>query len=543
MIGRVIRALDPVSIFKAYDIRGLYGDEIDGDVAERSAAPSRACSATWPASPTSELRVGLGRDMRLTAPGAGGALPRGHGRRGRARDRRRDGRHRDALLARRLARARRRPDVHRLAQPEGLHGREARRARRDRAVRRRAASRTSAATIEAGLGERARAAARARRSTSTTSSSAAALKFIDPDDGQAAEGRRRRRQRHGRARWSARCSSSSGSTSSTTYWAPDGEFPDHEPNPLLPENREFIIDKVVAEGADLGIAWDGDADRCFFIDDTGRFVDGDFLTALLAESLLEKQPGRDDPLRRARLARGAPTPSSGSAAPRSSTASATPSSRRACATRARSSAARSPATTTSATSTARTRGTIPALLILELLSHADGKRSASCSSRCARRYFISGEINSEVADAAGRRWPRSRSATRDGEHHARSTASRRLRRLALQRAPVEHRAAAAAVPRESLVSQRGHGAPARRGARADPRVSAAAGTPTARSTRRERASTACRSRRRSPWGASTLPDRGRPADARRLRAELRQGARRARARRCARAATASRTSS
>ena len=79
----------------------------------------------------------------------------------------------------------------------------------------------------------------------------------------------------------------------TTYWTPDGNFPDHEPNPLLEENRRFIIDKVREEGADLGIAWDGDADRCFFIDDTGTFVDGDFLTALLAESILEKQPGAD----------------------------------------------------------------------------------------------------------------------------------------------------------------------------------------------------------------------------------------------------------
>lgn len=77
----------------------------------------------------------------------------------------------------------------------------------------------------------------------------------------------------------------------TFYWTPDGTFPDHEPNPLLPENREFIIEKVKAEGAELGIAWDGDADRCFFIDQEGRFVDGDFLTALLAESLLKKFPG------------------------------------------------------------------------------------------------------------------------------------------------------------------------------------------------------------------------------------------------------------
>src|SRR5437588_7122386 len=75
------------------------------------------------------------------------------------------------------------------------------------------------------------------------------------------------------------------------YWQPDGEFPDHEPNPLLEENREFIMKEVVRCGADLGIAWDGDADRCFFIDETGRFVDGDFLTALLAQSMLDKQPG------------------------------------------------------------------------------------------------------------------------------------------------------------------------------------------------------------------------------------------------------------
>src|SRR3712207_7293919 len=60
-----------------------------------------------------------------------------------------------------------------------------------------------------------------------------------------------------------------------------------------PENRRFVIDKVLSEGADLGIAWDGDADRCFFIDDGGRFVDGDFLTALLAEAVLEKEPGAE----------------------------------------------------------------------------------------------------------------------------------------------------------------------------------------------------------------------------------------------------------
>jgi len=75
------------------------------------------------------------------------------------------------------------------------------------------------------------------------------------------------------------------------FFEPDGSFPNHPPNPLLPENREFIIAKVREEAADLGAAFDGDADRCFFIDDTGEFVPGDFVTALLAESILEKEPG------------------------------------------------------------------------------------------------------------------------------------------------------------------------------------------------------------------------------------------------------------
>ena len=75
------------------------------------------------------------------------------------------------------------------------------------------------------------------------------------------------------------------------YFEPDGSFPNHEPNPLLEENRAFIVGKVKEEGADLGIAFDGDADRCFFVDDTGEFVPGDFVTALLAASMLEKEPG------------------------------------------------------------------------------------------------------------------------------------------------------------------------------------------------------------------------------------------------------------
>jgi phosphomannomutase len=75
------------------------------------------------------------------------------------------------------------------------------------------------------------------------------------------------------------------------FFDPDGSFPNHEPNPLLPENREFIVRKTLSEGADLGVAFDGDADRCFFVDDSGEFVPGDFATALLAGLVLEKEPG------------------------------------------------------------------------------------------------------------------------------------------------------------------------------------------------------------------------------------------------------------
>jgi len=75
------------------------------------------------------------------------------------------------------------------------------------------------------------------------------------------------------------------------YFDVDGTFPNHEPNPLLEENSREVRARVVAERADLGIAWDGDADRCFFIDEAGEFVPGDFVTALLAEALLLKNPG------------------------------------------------------------------------------------------------------------------------------------------------------------------------------------------------------------------------------------------------------------
>ena len=71
----------------------------------------------------------------------------------------------------------------------------------------------------------------------------------------------------------------------------DGTFPNHEANPLLEENRQDITAEVIRQKADIGIAWDGDADRCFFIDGSGEFISGDFVTALLAEAFLLKHPG------------------------------------------------------------------------------------------------------------------------------------------------------------------------------------------------------------------------------------------------------------
>ena len=72
---------------------------------------------------------------------------------------------------------------------------------------------------------------------------------------------------------------------------PDGTFPNGVPNPLLVENRGTTIDAIGSEGADMGIAWDGDFDRCFFFDENGRFIEGYYIVGLLAQSFLEQEPG------------------------------------------------------------------------------------------------------------------------------------------------------------------------------------------------------------------------------------------------------------
>jgi phosphomannomutase len=184
------------------------------------------------------------------------------------------------------------------------------------------------------------------------------------------------------------------------YWEPDGDFPDHEPNPLLEENRRFIIEKVQESGADLGIAWDGDADRCFFIDDTGRFVDGDFLTTLLAESILRKDPGAAIlyDVRASRAVRAVVERAGGHAyVNRVGHAFFK--------TRMRELGAAFGGEVSGHyyfhDFYCADSGTIPALLILELLS-VEGKKLSELLEPLRSNYFISGEINSEVEDQDGK---------------------------------------------------------------------------------------------------------------------------------------------
>jgi len=75
------------------------------------------------------------------------------------------------------------------------------------------------------------------------------------------------------------------------FFEPDGSFPNHEANPLLEENRQDLIAKVLKTGADFGVGFDGDSDRAFFVDDKGQFIDGDFMTGLLGKYLLQRYPG------------------------------------------------------------------------------------------------------------------------------------------------------------------------------------------------------------------------------------------------------------
>jgi phosphomannomutase len=182
------------------------------------------------------------------------------------------------------------------------------------------------------------------------------------------------------------------------FFEPDGSFPHHEPNPLLEENRQFIVAEVTKEQADLGIAFDGDADRCFFVDDTGEFVPGDFVTALLSESMLQKDTGAqiNYDMRASWAVRDTVERLGGTALPN----------------RVGHAFIKQRMRETNAAFAGEVSGhyyfrdfyqadsgTIPALLMLELVSKA-GARLSELLRPFRERYFLTGEINTVVDDVA-----------------------------------------------------------------------------------------------------------------------------------------------
>ncbi|PZS10328.1 MAG: phosphomannomutase/phosphoglucomutase, partial [Solirubrobacterales bacterium] len=281
-------AITDPSIFKAYDIRGLYGSEIDASTAQLIGRAFARVIGELEHKPVSELALGLGRDMRLTAPELAASYREGICSEGATvldagmvgtemlyylvGSRELDGGlmctashnpkdYTGAKLVKRGAIA--------LSGDAGIGDVQA--------------------TIDAGLGDPPGGGS-VQEVSIYDEFHEAALRFIDPgavrplrvvvDGGNGMAGPMAGPLLRGL-----------GLDLIELYFEPDGNLPDHEPNPLLPENRELIMRAVTDNQADLGIAWDGDADRCFFIDDQGAFVDGDFTCALLAESVLEKHPG------------------------------------------------------------------------------------------------------------------------------------------------------------------------------------------------------------------------------------------------------------
>jgi phosphomannomutase len=388
-------------IFKAYDIRGLYGEQVDGPIAEQIGRAFAHVLSGLSGKPVSALRVGLGRDMRLTAPElsdryragllAEGANVLDAGQVGTEMlyylvgSRSLDGglmctashnpkAYTGAKLVREGAIA--------LSGDTGIQD-----------IRR---------LIESGLPDSSSEGS-IEQVDLYSEFHEAVLQFIDPsvikrlkvvvDGGNGMAGP-----------VAGPLLERLGLDLIETCWTPDGNFPEHEPNPLLPENRRFIIDRVLSSGADLGIAWDGDADRCFFIDETGRFVDGDFLTALLAEALLGKSsdPARPEAiLYDVRASRAVPDTVT--------RAGGTPYINRVghafFKTRMRKEGSLFGGEVSGhyyfRDFYCADSGTIPALLVLELLSRS-GSSMSQLLEPYRSRYFISGEINSEVSDAPGK---------------------------------------------------------------------------------------------------------------------------------------------
>ncbi len=384
-------------IFKAYDIRGLYGEEMDESTAQDIGRAFVRVLAGLRDKPAGDLRVGLGRDMRLTAPKMAAEL--------------RDGMIFEGATVVDAGMVATEMLYHLVGSRELDGGAMVTASHNPKAYTGVKLVREGAlplsgdagiaevkAAIEAGLGE-APGGGELEEVDIWDEYRAHALGFIDPgavrpmkvvvDGGNGMGGP-----------MIGPILEKLPLELEEMYFVPDGEFPDHEPNPLLEENRRMIMDRVRSTGADLGIAWDGDADRCFFIDGSGEFCDGDFICALLARSILAKNPGATilyDP----RSSRAVPD--------------------LVAAEGGRSDLSR----VGHAFFKARMReedaafggevsghyyfrdfwnadsGTIPALLMLELLSR-EGRTIGELMEEFRAKYFISGEINSEVADQAAK---------------------------------------------------------------------------------------------------------------------------------------------
>ncbi|MGA9286332.1 MAG: phosphomannomutase/phosphoglucomutase [Solirubrobacteraceae bacterium] len=397
-------SIDP-SIFKAYDIRGLYGEQIDGETALAIGRGFARVLSALSGKPTTDLHVGLGRDMRLTAPELAARYREGILMEGASvldagqvgtemlyylvGSRGLDGglmctashnpkAYTGAKLVREGAIA--------LSGDEGIQ--DIRRAIED-GLDGDGSTPVIGTLQEVDVYEEFQTAALAMID-------AEAIKplkvVVDGGNGMAGP-------------MVGPLLDRLGLDLIETYWTPDGNFPDHEPNPLLPENRTFIIEKVRETGADLGIAWDGDADRCFFIDDTGKFVDGDFLTALLAESLLGKDS--EDPTHPSAILYD--VRASWAVPDTVKRAGGTPHINRVghafFKTRMRKEGSLFGGEVSGhyyfRDFYCADSGTIPALLILEQLSKQD-KRLSELLKPYRDRYFISGEINTEVSDQEGK---------------------------------------------------------------------------------------------------------------------------------------------
>jgi phosphomannomutase len=382
-------------IFKAYDIRGLYGEEMDRDTAWLVGRAFVRVLADLRGKPAEDLRIGLGRDMRLEAPDMAANLRDGMVV---------EGAHvlEAGLVATEM--------LYHLVGSRELDGGAMVTASHNpkaytgvKLVREGALALSGDAgiqdvrrTIEAGLGEPAEGPMGSVQAVDVYDDfHEHVLEFIDPE-----QVRPLRVVVDG-------CNGMAGPMVGpllerlgldpiTTYWVPDGNFPDHDPNPLLEENRKAIIERVLAEGADLGIAWDGDADRCFFIDDRGQFTEGDFLTTLLARQLLGKEHGARI-VYDVRASRAVPDTVRG--------LGGTPYINRVGHAFFKAALREHSAAFGGEVSGhyyfrdfwCADSGTIPALLVLELLS-VEGRSLSELVGAFRERYFISGEINSEVVD-------------------------------------------------------------------------------------------------------------------------------------------------